>query len=217
MTDDAPAKAGMGSGKMALWGVGIFFGLAFLGALMEGPEDDASANTLASMEADAMLEAEADAIEASANEAAAAVSEPEPRSDWSVSEQKDELRGTTDRFAEVTSNNSVRFDFPYCCDSRLRMTVRKTQQYGEDVIFQISDGQIVCRIRDCAGMISIDGKPERLSLNRSADGDSTVVFAQYPAAIIRKLKSSEKVIVELPFYREGNRQFKFDTAGLEWE
>ena len=143
--------------------------------------------------------------------------ESAPVNDWDQYTRDDELRGTTDRFADVTSTNSVDFDFPYCCGSRLEMTVRKTSQYGTDVIFQISDGQFVCGIYDCAGTISFDGKPESLSLNRSADHDSKILFAKYPDAIVRKLKKSDRVIVELPFYQEGNRQFKFNTHGLDWK
>lgn len=205
--EEANTKKG-GCTKVFLWVVGIFLGLAVLGAIVGDPEDKPDTQTIAG-----------------ASNAAEQATGPEPKeaspavevSDWSINEQKDELRGTTDKFASVTSENSVSFDFPYCCDSRLQITVRKTAQYGQDVIFQISDGQFVCGIYDCTGMISIDGKPEKLSLNTSADHDSKVLFAKYPDAIIKKLKSSSKVIVELPFYQEGNRQFTFATRGLEWD
>lgn len=203
---DTNAKAG-GCTKVVLWVVGIFLGLAVLGAIIGDPKNAPDVQTVAD-----------------ASNAAGQTTNPEPEeaspaveaTDWSINEQKDELRGTTDKFASVTSQNSVSFDFPYCCDSRLQITVRKTAQYGQDVIFQISDGQFVCGIYDCTGMISIDGKPEQLSLNNPADHDPKVLFAKYPDAIIKKLKSSSKVIVELPFYQEGNRQFTFETRNLEW-
>ena len=54
--------------------------------------------------------------------------------------------------------------------------------------------------RDCKGLISIDGRPETLPFNESADGNIDVVFALYPHAILNKLRDSEKVIVELTFY-----------------
>lgn len=206
MTDETAGKQKMGCGKIALWGVGILVGLMILGAIVGDPPSDEVANedgidTLAGAEAFSETENEPS----------------EPENEWTQFEQNDELRGTSNRFAEVTSTNSVDFEFPYSGGSRLTVTVRKTAQYGEDVIFQIDDGQFICGIYDCAGMISIDGNAEQLSLKPPADHDSKTLFAKYPAAIIRKLKNSEDVIVELPFYQEGNRQFKFETAGLEWE
>ena len=217
-TEASPKKGGCA--KALLWGIGIFFGLALLGSIVGKPpanESDAEPSSNISATAQTTKAGEASKDDTSQGESQIDPGVPaKPRSDWYQYERKDELRGTTDRFATVTSENSVSFDFPYCCDSRLKITVRKTAQYGQDVIFQISDGQFTCGIYDCKGMISIDGRAETLSLNTSSDHDSKVLFAKYPAAIIKRLKSSEKVIVELPFYREGNRQFKFNTQGLEW-
>lgn len=201
-----------GCAKIGLWIFATIVGLAFVGALFGDPQEN-SDNDLAAADA-ARLEATGQQSQGSAP---AMQEEPVFISKWQEFDRKDELRGTTDKFAIIDSNNSVDFDFPYCCDSTLKITVRQTSQYGKDVIFQISDGQFVCGIYDCAGMISFDGAPERLSLNTSADHDSKVLFAKYPDAIIRKLKNSEKVIIELPFYQEGNRQFTFDTKGLRFE
>lgn len=204
--DESVPKRG-GCMKVLFWGIGIFVGLGVLGAIIGDPKDKPDGQTMA----------DASGTENQGTVPETVDSPPETeKSDWSIDQQKDELRGTTDKFASVTSENSVQFDFPYCCDSRLQITVRKTAQYGQDVIFQISDGQFVCGIYDCTGMISIDGKPEQLSLNTSADHDSKVLFAKYPDAIIKKLNSSSKVIVELPFYQEGNRQFTFSTRNLDW-
>lgn len=58
--------------------------------------------------------------------------------------------------------------------------------------------------------------PVGITLARSADGTSTVGFARYPEALARKMKSAQKVIVELTFYQEGTRQFIFETDELEW-
>jgi hypothetical protein len=55
-----------------------------------------------------------------------------------------------------------------------------------------------------------------LSLVGPADYSSNIVFAKHGRAILRKLTGSQRVIIELPFYQEGNRQFTFNTRGLEW-
>ena len=118
--------------------------------------------------------------------------------------------------ASVASENEVEFDFPYAGGSSLTMTVRKHPKYGEDVIFQISDGQFICGIYDCEGAISFDGKAETLSVGPPEDHDRKTLFSKYPGGIIGKLKNSKNVVVELTFYQEGNRQFTFKTEGLVW-
>lgn len=139
-----------------------------------------------------------------------------PASKWSYNEVKDELRNKTRYTASISSNNSVNFGFPYQGDQNLRIGVRDDPQWGDDVYFSVERGQMICGIYDCKGSISFDGNAEGLTLVPSGDRDSTVLFAKYPRAIINKLKNSERVVVEITFYQEGNRQFIFDTAGLEW-
>lgn len=145
--------------------------------------------------------------------ASPAVQAPQPQ--WSYSRTRDEVRNGEVVTARIRSTNSTNLDFPYG-NVHLNITVRRHPEWGLDVIFAVDEGQILCRIRDCSGTINFDGDPERLSLNESADNDSSVVFAQYPDAVLRKLRDSRRVIVELPFFRNGNRQFTFETTGLQW-
>lgn len=135
---------------------------------------------------------------------------------WTYNRRTDEIRNQEIVTASIRSENEVNFDFPYQGGSGLTLTVRKHPQYGQDVTFRIDKGQFLCGLYDCTGMISIDGKSEKLTLAPPADHDIEVLFAAYGPAIIKKLKGAKKVIVELPFYQEGNRQFTFDAAGLEW-
>lgn len=188
--------------------IGIFFGFAILGAIIgDPPEDQGTATTQNAAPSSTDLLAGTGEPDSEAKEDV---------SDWSYSENKDELRGSTDYFASVVSTNEVNFDFPYSGGSRLQITVRKSKAHGQDVIFSISDGQYVCGIYDCSGMISFDGAAEKLSLVPPADHDPKTLFAKFSDAIIQKLQSADKVIVELPFYQEGNRQFTFDTKNLKW-
>jgi hypothetical protein len=53
-------------------------------------------------------------------------------------------------------------------------------------------------------------------LNEPEDHSSDTLFAANASSIIAKLKKSDRVIVELPFFQEGNRQFTFQTKGLVW-
>lgn len=213
--ENADALQAAGGGNTAIGCVVLV--LLVLGIAMCSGGDDESEGDLSDVDA-AAANVEA-AAEAALAEVEAGESPEKPikeRSAWSYSESKDELRGKTTYHARVVSDNSVQFDFPYNGGARLTMTVRKSPQYGSDVIFRISKGQYTCGLYNCKGAISFDGRSEALTLTTPADHSSDVLFATYGDAIIRKLKNSDRTIVELPFYQEGNRQFVFDTTNLEW-
>jgi hypothetical protein len=137
--------------------------------------------------------------------------------DWSYFDSSDQVRGSTIYHAAIDSENSAYFDFPYGGGSTLTMTVRKHPSYGDDVIFKISKGQILCHVYSCEGTINFGSGPESIGLSEPDDNSSDTLFAQDGLSIINRLKSAKKVIVELPFYQEGNRQFIFETpTPLHW-
>lgn len=157
---------------------------------------------------------QADATPGAADNAAAPATASE--TSWTYQTTKDEVRNTTDSYASIVSDNKVDFDFPYNGGSTLQLTVRHDHR-GDNVYFVISKGQFVCGIDTCSGEMNIDGTPRHLTLTGTSDGSSDTLFATGESGIIKSLKSAKKIIVELPFYQSGNRQFTFTTAkGLEW-
>jgi hypothetical protein len=214
-TDDdfaAIRKARQNNGTLwaVLGGVGVLALLVGQCSPSTAPSDVTSANgtNVAGLSDDAMI-----ATNAALDSAAAA--DPSPASSWSYSRRRDEVRNGEIVEATIRSTNTTNLEFPYG-EVGLTITVRQHPEWGRDVIFIVDEGQILCRIRDCSGTINIDGKAQRLSLNESGDNDSSVVFASDGPGMIAKLKKARRVIVELPFFQNGNRQFTFDTAGLEW-
>lgn len=205
-SDRAKSSTGQAVGIGCL----VLLGLAFLGSITGGSQSGSSTSS-----------DEKSNLISSGNDLAAAVDSnaaaPEaPTSDWSVTTEQDEMRGKPVHYAAVTSENEAFFDFPYNGGSRLTMTVRRHPRYGDDVVFQISKGQFVCGVDSCSGTINYGNGAERINLNESADYDSETLFAASASGVIRKLKGADKVIVELPFYQEGNRQFTFKTNDLTW-
>ena len=199
------------AGQVVGIGCIALLGLAGLGSLLGGGsqsnsiKSETETENLAIADNSAAAASQADAVEPAA-----------PASDWSVSTEQDEMRGKAVHYAAVSSENEAYFDFPYNGGSRLTMTVRKHPKYGDDVVFQISKGQFVCGVESCSGTINYGKGPERISLNEPADYDSETLFAASGQSVIKKLKNADKVIVELPFYQEGNQQFTFKTHGLVW-
>jgi hypothetical protein len=203
-------------GKVAGWACLAFLILTVVVAIAGvGSGGNAVAdNTLANLTAENLIvENDMNAIDLNAVEPSAAA---QPASGWSVRTSRDEVRGETIYFASVTSENQAEFDFPYAGGSTLTMTVRKHPKYGQDVYFQISSGQFVCGIDDCSGTINYGNGPRSITLVEPDDGSSDTLFAGNASSVISNLKQADKVIVELPFYQEGNRQFTFSAKGLVW-
>lgn len=209
-------------GSKLLGGCGVivvgFFILGAIGAALGDPPEasDSDADFAQSSQSDSADAAIANA-EAAAADAEEAIQDRPVRSRWSYRESRDELRNSTNYRAILRSNNAHDFGFPYGSGNHLNITVRQHPEWGKDVIFRVDNGQLMCGIYDCRYTISFDGAVEGLTLVPPEDRDATVLFARYPEAIIRKLKSSERTVVELQFYQNGNRQFIFDSAGLEWD
>jgi hypothetical protein len=152
-------------------------------------------------------------------EASATATEALPApEDWAYWTSFDEVRRDTIYRASLTSENSVSFGFPYEGGSSLTLMVRKHPTYGNDVIFKISTGQFVCGTDSCSGTINYGAGPEVIALSESTDNSSDTLFASDGDEVIKRLTATKKVIVELPFYQEGNRQFTFEaTAPLVWQ
>lgn len=135
--------------------------------------------------------------------------------DWAYARDRDEISGTVIHKARLKSINDTYFQSPYG-ESKLNLILRDDPNQGQDLLFTIDDGQFICGVYDCTGRINIDGQTERLELVEPADGSSDILFAKYPDVLIGKIRSSDRVVVELTFFQEGNRHFKFATKGLEW-
>lgn len=138
---------------------------------------------------------------------------------WLYKTSKDDMRNLVTKFASTVSTNSVDFDFPYNGGSSLILTLRKK---GDeiDVIVSVTKGQILCSVRGCEVAFKFDDKPVKsITMSEPDNHSSDTLFVQYDKTeleIISQLKNSKKLIIEVPFYREGRKQFTFDVTNLEW-
>ena len=141
--------------------------------------------------------------------------------DWSYYDKKDEMRGDVFTFAAATSDNKVNFEFPYEGGSNLSIVVRKRNDKLDAIMFSISKGQFTCGIRNCKGAVRFDknGKPgtiEELTLALPQDYSHDVLFAVNENWFYKRLRSSDALTIELPFYQSGNLQFKFSLNRLDF-
>jgi hypothetical protein len=165
----------------------------------------------------ASVELNATEMNAAEMNATSDVDLPVAPSDWDYSDTFDQVRNATIYFASLESENTANFDFPYQGGSKLRLSVRWHPQYGQEVMLKISKGQFVCGVDDCSGTINFGSGPQIISLSEPTDNSSDTLFITDSSEIIDQLKKAKQVVVELPFYQEGNRQFTFEAkAALVW-
>lgn len=137
---------------------------------------------------------------------------------WVYSGDYDRMRGTTDRYANLSSENSVNLGFPYG-EVYGRLQVRKRSTDGLNIMFSIDKGQILCRsYTESYLSIKFDNGPiQRFSCTGAADGTSEVSFIISARKFLNSLIKSNQIIVEVPLYQNGSRQFTFETKGLDWK
>ena len=192
--------------KTLLYVVGGFFALGILAAMCDSEETskDASEDSIAVESKDA----EKDTANSS-------------QKTWKISSSKDEMRGSTDTFASIESDNEVEFEFPYHGGSTLSIVVRESQKFGTDVYLLISDGQFIGNAFDGSNYVTIkfeDGPLQKYYFDDAADGSTNVIFLRKEKELIAKFKTAKKIMIEAPFFDSGSKQFTF-TVGkpLEWD
>lgn len=138
---------------------------------------------------------------------------------WQYETSKDEMRGIESKFATTVSTNTVNFDFPYNGGSKLILTLRKRGS-EVDVMVSITKGQILCGIQNCEAAFKFDdGAVQSITMSEPDSHASDLLFIAYDkteSKIISQLKNSKKLVIEVPFYQQGKKQFTFDVSGLEW-
>lgn len=147
-----------------------------------------------------------------------AINEPTVKS-WAYDESPDSMTGKPVTSARIESNNTHQLDFPYHGGTVGTVFLRKHPRHGKDVIFQVNTGQLICNVSDgCDILVRFDdAKPLHVHANEPADYDSTVLFLDGYKRLVNGIMRSKKMIVEVTFHQQGNRQFEFNTAGLKWE
>lgn len=134
---------------------------------------------------------------------------------WRYASAEDGMSGKAQRNAYVTSTNTFQFDFPYNGTQRATLQIRKHPRYGNDVIFEIEKGQILCHSYSCPVRIRFDdGAPRTYTGNEPADNSSTYVFIPGFADLTQRIARAKRMRVEVNVYQQGAIQAEFDVEGF---
>lgn len=137
---------------------------------------------------------------------------------WSYGDSLDKMGRGKIRWASASSINTVSFDFPYSGPQHGTLDLRIHPQYGKDVILRIERGQFLTGIDGCKVLVRFDeGKPQNFWGNGPSDHSTTSLFISDYSRFVSALKKAKRIIIQAPFYQEGNQVFEFNVEGLKWE
>lgn len=134
-----------------------------------------------------------------------------PGSNWQRIDKSDELRQITITSLTLESDNLIDLRHPYGPKASARLVVANMPNGYAKVALQASDGQIVCS--PCAVVARFDDKePQRYHAQTIGHSRRMLSFSQ--GRILGDLIASDALIIEIDFYPDGPKQFKFTTSGL---
>ncbi|MBX5463718.1 MAG: hypothetical protein IRZ28_21855 [Steroidobacteraceae bacterium] len=137
---------------------------------------------------------------------------------WKYASENDEMRGVTNRWAELESESILQLPFPYNGGSRLQITLRSRPKLdGESVMISLSKGQLSCSSYDgCKVTAKFDDGPILNYKANPAREMSNLVFITDKKGFTGRLRKAQQVILEVYVWQHGPARFTFQPAGLEW-
>ncbi|MFY0040620.1 hypothetical protein [Acinetobacter baumannii] len=138
---------------------------------------------------------------------------------WKVVSHKDEMRETEDKWLSLRSDNSADLSSPYNGDNRLTLHVIDSKTKSPEIVLIIDDGQYDCDSMYGCYISTKFGNSKIQELHFTVDnydGSSGRVlrFQGKSDAFVQNIRAFKQIMVEIPFYKDGHRQFKFNTNGF---
>ena len=118
--------------------------------------------------------------------------------------------------ASILSPTRLQFDFPYAGSSTATLTIRKRAN-DTHIYIQVSNGQFNRSFQGGKARVRFDSDPPAsYGFSAAENGSANVIFFDSEQALIRQLKASQKMTVDVEFAGQSKRQIAFRTAGLKW-
>lgn len=135
---------------------------------------------------------------------------------WSYWTNRDPMTGKTALGAEVRSNNTHSFDFPYAGAQHATLTLRRHPQHGSNVFLQIERGQLQCSYSGCDVLVRFgDAQPRTYRATGPSDNSSETLFIQGFADFQKRMEAADTVRIQANVYRQGAPTWEFDVSGFD--
>ncbi|TBH74901.1 hypothetical protein [Aquirufa nivalisilvae] len=142
------------------------------------------------------------------------------KENWNLSIHEDKMDNNVYRTAFCTSKNTVELNFPYNGGTNLEIWLRNgLNGQGNEVFLIVNKGQFMSSFdgEETVRMKFDNSPPISSNFSNESTGKSTTIFLSKSSSIIKRLKKSKKLIIEVDFYDNGTSQFEFDVEGLKWD
>jgi hypothetical protein len=135
---------------------------------------------------------------------------------WQYSEDKDAMRGTTTKFATLTSENTVNLDFPYGSHTG-DLEIRRRPSDGLNIMLKV-EGQFLCSSYNYGHVsVKFDDKPiQSFGCSEPEDASTGLLFIGSEGKFLSEIKKAKNVVIEAPYYQNGRQQLTFDVRGLNF-
>lgn len=169
--------------------------------------------------------------EASQNDSAEHQHIPEAPKGWSYDVSKDDMRGTTRWAANLRATDMPLLDFPYEGGSPASISIGQSSDEGpfdEGAYLVFSHGQLECgqvcylsakfdngKVFEIASPRQDCGQDQCVNLSIRNDIDD-LVNGKPPRSFAREMINAKMLVLEVPIYKFGNYQFKFNIENLKW-
>ncbi|MDM1764573.1 MULTISPECIES: hypothetical protein [unclassified Acinetobacter] len=135
---------------------------------------------------------------------------------WRPVVSKDEMRNTESKWLALRSENNADLDFPYDGNNKLQLDILDSKTNDPRIFLTIDKGQYACEEYGCFSAVKFGNSPIQYLTFKEYDtqgGDGTIlIFSENSKVFLENIRRFNSIIIELPFYSNGTRQFKFDTS-----
>ncbi len=194
-------KKNPGCLKWGLFGIVVFCVLTILGGIFSGGDEPAT---------------EEETTESNTSEQ----TQTEEKAEWEFETRVDEMTDTKNVWARIVSDNYIEQKFPYEGETYATLTVRYTKKDGYNVLFRITQGQIVGI--DVQGTDYITARfdqnqPKKYYFVRPEDHSTETVFVKNAQDFIKQCKTAKDIKIDVPLYQAGRPVFSFHVdEPLTW-
>lgn len=134
---------------------------------------------------------------------------------WQYQETAEPSAGTTYK-ASLNATNLIQLPYPYAGGSVVTLTIR-TRSGTTTAYLSVSKGLLAPSFQGGKALIRFDaGKPVTYALSAAANGRGNLLFFDDAQRLIRQLRSSKTLTLELKVIGQNVNEVTFPLAGLNW-
>lgn len=134
---------------------------------------------------------------------------------WQYQQTAGPAGGTTYK-ASLNAANLLQLPYPYAGGSTVTLTLRSRN--GEiHAYLSVSKGLFAPSFQGGRALIRFDaGKPITYSLSAAANGRANLVFFDDTSKLIRQIRASRTMVVQLQMPGQKLDEVRFNSVGLRW-